>query len=189
MPIVDPGGESLAQKVARLPPAYRAAALDGVDLGQLQYDANFWLRPSQKPPVDDFWIWLLAAGRGFGKTYSAAQWARKKAMSMPGSRGALVARTAADVRDVIVMGDSGLMEISSDSDRPVFEPSKRLVTWPNGSSALLFSSEEPSQLRGPQFHWGYAEELASWKWVADDSGLTAWDNLKIAIDTAHAWRG
>lgn len=61
-----------------------------------------------------------------------------------------------------------------------YEPSKRLLTWPNGTTALCFSSEAPDQLRGPQFHWSLADELASWKYLPDESGLTAWDNLRLA---------
>lgn len=127
---------------------------------------------------------MYLAGEGMIPTHNsraAAEWVRKKAREMPGSRGALVARTAADVRDVIVYGDSGLMSICPPDERPLYEPSKRLLTFPNGTTCLMFSSEEPSQLRGPQFHWGYCEELASWRWLADDSGLTAFDNLKIAV--------
>ncbi len=113
-------------------------------------------------------------------TRAGCEFARDKAKKEPGSRGALVARTAADVRDVIVKGDSGLLAISPPSEMPIYEPSKRLLTWPNGSSALCFSSEEPDQLRGPNFHWALADETASWKYQPDDSGLTAWDNLRIA---------
>lgn len=143
---------SLAQQLAALPEEERDRLLEGVDLEELQWDWSFWRRGNQTPP-SDFWIWILSGGRGMGKTVSMVEWIREKALSMPGSRGALVARTAADVRDVIIQGESGLMARCPPTERPVWEPSKRLITFPNGSQALAFSSEEPSQLRGPQHHW------------------------------------
>jgi len=125
---------------------------------------------------------LYLAGEGMIPTHntrSMCEWARHKAQGPP-TRGALVARTAADVRDVLVAGESGILAVSPPSERPEYEPSKRLLTWPNGSTALMFSSEAPDQLRGPQFHWALADELASWKYLPDESGLTAWDNLRLA---------
>lgn len=126
---------------------------------------------------------MYLCGEGMIPTHNTrtiSEWVRHKAEQMPGSRGALVARTAADARDVIVNGESGILEVSPPEVRPEYEPSKRLLTWPNGTTALLFSSEAPDQLRGPQFHWSVADELAAWKWLPDDSGLNAWDNLRLA---------
>jgi phage terminase large subunit-like protein len=113
-------------------------------------------------------------------TKAGCEWVREKAKKMPGSRGMLVARTAADVRDVLVRGESGILSVCPPSEMPIYEPSKRSLTWPNGSSALCFSSEEPDQLRGVQGHWALADELAAWKYIPDDSGLNAWSNLRIA---------
>lgn len=172
---------SLAQIVAELPEAEREAALADLDPETLSFDPQFWLRPSQLRPINET-DWQLAAvvsGRGFGKTRSMCEWGRSKAQGLP-TRGALVARTAADVRDVLVAGESGILAVSPPSERPDYEPSKRLLTWPNGTTALCFSSEAPDQLRGPQFHWSIADELASWKYLPDESGLTAWDNLRLA---------
>lgn len=81
---------------------------------------------------------------------------------MPGSRGAMVAATAADVRDVLIEGESGMMNISPPHFRPNYQPSIRRLTWPNGSTATLFSAEEPDRLRGPQHHWAICDELAAW---------------------------
>jgi phage terminase large subunit-like protein len=172
---------SLAQIVADLPEADREAMLAEMDEELLAYDPQFWLRPTQLRPINET-DWNLAemiAGRGAGKTRSMCEWSRKKAQGPP-TRGALVARTAADVRDVLVAGESGILAISPPSERPEYEPSKRLLTWPNGTTALCFSSEAPDQLRGPQFHWALADEIASWKYLPDESGLTAWDNLRLA---------
>ncbi len=173
--------KSLAQAVAELPDAEREQVLAGLELDDLQYDPQFWLRPTQLRPINELG-WQLAAmvaGRGAGKTRSMCEWTRQKAQGRP-TRGALVARTAADVRDVLVAGESGILAVSPPSERPEYEPSKRLLTWPNGTTALCFSSEAPDQLRGPQFNWSVADEIASWKYLPDESGLTAWDNLRLA---------
>jgi predicted phage terminase large subunit-like protein len=173
---------SLAQQVAALPDEQREVVLAGLNQADLAFDWGFWGRPEQRRPIttSGWSVCAYIAGRGAGKTKSASEWAREKSRTMPGSRAALVARTAADVRDVLIQGESGIIACSPPSERPEWEPSKRLLTWPNGTTALAFSSEEPSQLRGPQFHWALADEWAAWKWVPDDSGLTAWENLRIA---------
>lgn len=174
-------GMSLMQKIALLDDAAREEALKDIDPEALLWDWSAWARPEQRVPDNDDWaVFLYLAGRGAGKTRAGCEWARHKAMSSPGSRGGLVARTAADVRDVLISGESGILNICPPSERPVWEPSKRKLTWPNGSSAICFSAEEPSQLRGPQFDWALADELAAWKAIPDDSGLNAWDNLTFA---------
>jgi phage terminase large subunit-like protein len=120
-------------------------------------------------------MWLILAGRGYGKTRTAAEWARMQAEQMPGCRGALVARTAADTRDVLVEGESGILAVSPPSFMPVYEPSKRRVTWPNGSTATLYSADKPDLLRGPQHHWAIADELAAWRYPE------AWDMLMMGL--------
>jgi phage terminase large subunit-like protein len=172
----------MAQRVALLSSEERAKILDGLDPAKLQYDWKFWARKSQYiDPVDLSWfLALFLAGRGAGKTRSAMEWVRGKVAAMPGSRGAFVARTAADVRDVLVDGDSGILAISPDDEKPLWEPTKRRLTWPNGTTATLFSSEAPDSLRGPQFHWAVGDEVATWETTPDASGLTALDNLRIA---------
>lgn len=100
----------------------------------------------------------MLAGRGWGKTRTINEWALTQAR--PGTRGAIVAATAADVRDVMVEGQSGLHTICPSI---LYEPSKRKITWPNGAQASLFSADEPDRLRGPQFHWAICDELAAWR--------------------------
>ena len=126
---------------------------------------------------------MYLAGDGMIPTHNtrgSCEWVREKAMRMPGSRGALVARTAADVRDVLVQGESGVLAISPPSERPEYEPLKRRLVWPNGTVATLFTADAPDQLRGPQQHWSLCDELATWNPTPDASGLTAWDNVRIS---------
>lgn len=141
----------------------------------LRYEWAFWARPSQLPPAGDWITWLILAGRGFGKTRTAVEWARAQAEAMPGSRGALVGRTAADTRDVLVEGESGILAVSPPWFRPRYEPSKRRLTWPNGSVATLYSADKPDLLRGPQHHWAVADELAAWRYGE------AWDQLLFGL--------
>ena len=174
--------KSLAETVADLPQADRDALLADLDPETLQWDSDFWLRPEQMQPTGDEWaIWLYMAGRGAGKTRAAAEWVREMAKSNDAQyRFALVARTASDVRDTLIEGDSGILNVTPPSERPEYQPSKRKLTWPNGHTALCFTADEPDQLRGPQFHYAWADEAAAWRQVPDASGMTAWDNLRVA---------
>jgi phage terminase large subunit-like protein len=145
-------------------------------------------RASQRWPTQEFDVWLLLAGRGFGKTRTGAEWAIHKAHSMPGSRGALVGPIAGDTRDILVEGESGIMTCARATFRPVYEPSKRRLTYPNGSIQMLYSAEEPDRLRGPQHHYGWFDELASWKrlqhtWDMAQLGMRLGDHPEICITT------
>jgi phage terminase large subunit-like protein len=175
-------GKSMAELVAELTLDEREALLNGLDQESLPWDWSFWGRPEQQaPPGDDWNIWLVLAGRGFGKTRLAAEWVRDQArFTNTGQRRfALVARTAADVRDVIVEGESGIINVSPPSERPHYEPSKRRLTWPNGNTATLFTADEPDSLRGPQFTHAWGDEVAAWRQTPDAAGMTAFDNLRV----------
>lgn len=115
-------------------------------------------------------------------TRAAAEWVREKAKDTTQGtiRFLLVARTAADVRDVIVSGDSGILSVSPPSEMPLYEPSKRRLTWPNGNVALCATADEPDGLRGVQAHYAWADELAAWRQTPDKAGMTSWGNLRIA---------
>jgi len=175
-------GKSLAETIAMLPQDEQREILQGFDPETLQWDWTFWGRPEQQaPPGDDWNLWLLLAGRGFGKTRTAAEWVREQAKytNTGQRRFALVARTAADVRDVIVEGESGIINVSPPSERPHYEPSKRRLTWPNGNTATLFTADEPDSLRGPQFTHAWGDEVAAWRQTPDAAGMTAFDNLRV----------
>ena len=138
-------------------------------------DWSHWARPAQMPPEGDWRIWLLLAGRGFGKTRCGAEYIRAQIECGAVMRVALVAPTAADARDVMVEGESGLLRIAPPQCRPVFEPSKRRLTWPNGAIATMFSADEPERLRGPQFDAAWCDELAAWRYPE------AWDMLMMGL--------
>jgi|SRR5215831_2417754 len=141
----------------------------------LQYDWRFWGRPGQHAP-NWFWrVWLILAGRGWGKTRTGAEWVRYQVEKMGRMRLAFVAPTAADGRDVMVEGESGILAVSPPWFKPLYEPSKRRLTWPNGAIATLYSAEDPDQLRGPQHEAAWADEIAAWKYAE------TWDMLMFGL--------
>ena len=104
----------------------------------LRYEWGSRARDEQKEPPGDWRVWLLLAGRGFGKTRTGAEEVRRRVGMRTARHIALVAPTAADVRDVMVEGESGLLAIAPPWDRPEYEPSKRRLTWENGAIATTY---------------------------------------------------
>jgi phage terminase large subunit-like protein len=147
-----------------------------------------WARDDQVPdraPPQGWHCWLVLGGRGAGKTRAGAEWVKAKVEGQdwtgkPAKRLALIAATHDDARKVMVEGVSGLMAVHEDEWRPSFAPSKRLLTWPNGAVAQLFSAEEPDQLRGPQFDAAWCDELAKWRYPQ-----AAWDMLQFGLRLGH----
>ena len=150
--------------------------LDEDEATALNYIWELHARPSQLPPKDDWNTWLILAGRGFGKTRTGAEWVRAQVENNQAGRIALVARSLTEAQSIMIEGESGILNISPPSNRPIYEPSKRKLTWPNGAHALVFSSHEPDQLRGPQFDAAWCDELASWEYPSQ-----TWDNLAFAL--------
>lgn len=163
-------------------------SLTPAELVALNYDWRTWARPNQLAPAWDWTIWLLMAGRGFGKTRTGSEWVIEQAKKFPESRGALVSMDAGSARDVMVEGESGILACSPPDFMPNYEPSKRRLTWPNGSVATIFTSVSPEDLRGPQHHWVWADELAAWSnvqltWDMMMFGLRLGRNPQIIITT------
>lgn len=178
---------SLAERLAVLPPPARARLLNQLQpeaARRLLHDWRFWARPKQLPPPGDWFCWLVVAGRGFGKTRMGVEWVRAQVEgptplnagpSAP-ARVALVADTLTDGREVMIDGESGFLACAPTDQRPHYEASRRRLCWPNGAQALLYSAEEPDQLRGPQHHIAWADELAKWRYGED-----CWSNLLLGL--------
>lgn len=115
------------------------------------------------------------AGRGFGKTRTGAEYTRRQIESGRCGRFALVARTVADVRDVMVEGESGILAVCPPWNKPHYEPSKRRLVWPNGAIATTYSADKPDMLRGPQHDGAWVDELAAWRYPE------AWDMLMLGL--------
>lgn len=148
------------------------ASLSDEQAGALLRDWSFLARDEQLPPPGDWAFWIYLAGRGAGKTRTGAEWVRQQIKNGM-KRGGLIAPTSADARDVMIEGESGLIAVCQDDDithdgqhlgKPVYEPSKRRVTWKNGAMVTTFSADEPDRLRGPQHEFIWADELCAWRY-------------------------
>lgn len=118
-------------------------------------------------------ITLFLAGRGFGKSFSLSGAIHEWVDSGKYGRIHIVARTAADVRDVVIEGPSGLIAWAPrDREPPRYYSQKKRVTFWNGAQAFVFSAEEPDSLRGPQCHATACDELAAWKYMRE-----CWDQI------------
>lgn len=142
----------------------------------LLHDWELWARNDQVIPDGSWSVWLILTGRGWGKTRTGAEWVRAQIATGRCRRVALVARTAADVRDVVIEGESGILEISHPAERPAWEPSKRRLTWRNGAIATTYSADEPDSLRGPQHDGAWCDEVGAWRFAQE-----AWDNLMFGL--------
>ena len=131
-------------------------------------------RAAQRPPAGEWDVWMALAGRGWGKTRTGAEWVIDQARTL--ERGALIGPTAADTRDILVQGESGILASAPATFRPVYEPSKRKLTYPNGAIQMCYSADEPDRLRGPQHHYGWFDELAAWRYLQN-----AWDMAQLGM--------
>jgi len=150
--------------ILSLPPGRRAELIGEMsprDCAFLFYDWNLWARPDQEPPPGDWIVWLILAGRGAGKTRAGAEAVRRWSQQFPIVN--LIGPTADDVRDVMVLGESGLLNVCRPAERPRFLPSAGRLEWPNGAVSLMFSAEEPDRLRGKQHMKLWCDELAAWR--------------------------
>jgi phage terminase large subunit-like protein len=182
---------SKAEWLSSLPIEEQAAfrqALTKAEALELEYAWPFWGRKNQFAPDGAWQIWLVLAGRGFGKTRTGAEWVRSMVCGKtPLAAGkckhvAIIAETAKDARDVMV-GDgrlpgegSGLMQVHPKDFMPLYEPSKRRMTWPNGAVASIYNGSEPDQLRGPQHDAAWCDELAKWQYAQE-----SWDQLQFGL--------
>ena len=76
----------------------------------------------------------------------------------------------------MIEGEAGILTCSRPDFRPIYEPTRRKLTWPNGAIALTYSAAAPDQLRGPSFDGAWADELAAWQFAQE-----AWDNLLFGM--------
>lgn len=187
-------------------------AISGADptvLEALAHDWSFWGRPAQWEPTScerqfcgcaNKWThWLVCAGRGWGKTRTGAATVANWADLHPGCRIALIGATSNDVRKVMIQGDSGILATARPDFKPLYNPSLMQLTYPcpchrgsavqfncpdgRNSLAFPFSADEPERFRGPQHHFYWADEIASWKRVDD-----CWSNLNMGLRLTSAGR-
>jgi phage terminase large subunit-like protein len=141
----------------------------------LPYSWSRHARTDQLPPSGAWLVWLILAGRGWGKTRTGAEWIKDEALRTPGTRWAVVAPTYADARDTCVEGESGLLSVLPDDRVKDWNRSLGELILVNGSRIKLFSADKPDRLRGPQHHGAWCDELAAWTYPE------AWDQLQFGL--------
>jgi len=170
---------SLFERIALCAPRRRAELLVGFGPAELTWLAHDWrsrARPAQLAPPGDWSVWLMMAGRGFGKTRAGAEWVRGIAEADGAARIALVGASLHEARAVMVEGASGLLAIAPPHRRPLWQPALRQLRWASGATATLYGAAEPDALRGPQHSHGWADEIAKWPRAGE-----AWDNLAMGL--------
>ena len=154
------------------------------ELEYLEHDWSFWGRPNQQLTDEDWFVWLILAGRGWGKTRTAveciSQMLRGKTpLSAPSNAPevmSIIADSPFDMRQYTIEGPSGFMNVGPPDYRPLHEPSKKTLTWPNGAKALLFSSEDPEALRGASGSFFWWDELAKSRYAK-----AGWSNMLFGM--------
>jgi phage terminase large subunit-like protein len=177
---------SMAEHLASLPVERRENILSKLsdrDAEDLLSDFAFFLRPKQRAPEGNWSVLLARSGRGWGKTYMGSAWVHERAMSHPRRWIAIVARTPADARDFVVEGPGGLLRNAPRAEKPDWEPSKRRLTWPNGSWATIFSDEQPDQLRGFSGDTAWLDEFAKFQNPED-----VWNTMSFGMREASTDR-
>lgn len=170
---------SPADKIAALPPADQEAFLSSLTPEQVQELVHKWAgwkaRPSQEIPGGDWAYWLINAGRGAGKTRTGAEtvreWIKRGEQYVN-----LIGATADDARDIMVEGESGILSICPDHERPEYKKHESKLVWPNGAVSLIFTADKPERLRGKQHGKVWADELAAWRYLQE-----AWAQLKFGL--------
>lgn len=166
--------------LAALPEAAREAvlaALPPAHKRELTTRWSRWAHPGQRPPPGDWRVWLIRAGRGFGKTRAGAEWVSDYARRRADARIALVGATLDDARRVMVEGASGLLAVARDDEAIGWNRTRGELRFPSGARGYVYSAHAPEALRGPEHHVAWCDELAKWGRFGD----AAWDNLMLGL--------
>lgn len=141
------------------------------------YCWEFLARKNQELPQELGWtVWLILAGRGWGKTRTGSETIKKLVKERKVRRIALVSATAGDARDVMIEGKSGILSVYPENAKPKYEPSKRRITWDNGTIATVYTGEKPDRLRGPEHDFAWVDEIAAYKYPKE-----TYDNLMMGL--------
>ncbi|MBO9715063.1 terminase family protein [Sphingomonas sp.] len=176
-----PAGPDVIERLLALSPEDRAKAIRSLKWPEArELDERWWAwaLPGQREPGGEWRIWLIRAGRGFGKTRAGAEWLSEMARSTPGAKIALVGATIEDVRRVMIEGSSGLIEVARIGETVTWKPSRGELRFHSGARAFVYSATAPEKLRGPQHHFAWCDELGKW---GDQHGIQAWDNLMLTL--------
>jgi phage terminase large subunit-like protein len=145
-------------------------------LRTLLYAWPVWAHDGQLPPEGEWRVWLMLAGRGFGKTRAGAEWVSALARERPDAVFALVGATPAEVERVMIRGSSGLMAVARAEEDFLYYPSRGRVEFASGATAYVYSGANPDGLRGPEHDFAWCDELAKWC-----HPQAAFDNLMLTM--------
>jgi phage terminase large subunit-like protein len=133
-------------------------------------------RPEQLIPEGEWRIWMIMAGRGFGKTRTGAETIRHWVDSGQYRRIALIGDNMLNAEQVMIEGISGLLKCYPPGEAPVYERSKQRLVWKNGAVAELYAAEAYENLRGPQFDAAWIDEMAKFR-----TPELVWDQLMLGL--------
>lgn len=168
--------QSVAERLADLPADQRAEVLGKLTEAEAEALLHDWrgflARPEQIAPEGDWDIWLVLAGRGFGKTETGARWVKEQVEAGVKSI-ALIAETQKDLEEVMV---ARILAVHPEGQKPSVRYKPVRITWPNGAVALGYNGTEPNQLRGPEFEAAWLDELAKYRHARE-----TWDMLQFGM--------
>ncbi len=149
-------------------------ALSDAAAYDMLYSWPKWARDERMPPPGDWTTWLLMGGRGSGKTRAGSEWVRQLARERV-SPIALVGETMSEAVEIMVRGDSGILAVHPEEERPTLHGKNRL-SWPNGVEASILTASDPERFRGPQFAAAWCDEIGKWPHAEE-----AWDMLQFGL--------
>jgi phage terminase large subunit-like protein len=175
-------GKAVVARLRALPPEARRTALEAAGEEYVKaVDERWpvWAHPGQLPDHDDWTVWVMLTGRGFGKTRAGAEWVSEKARRCPDAKIALVAANPKEARRVMIEGRSGLLAVAREGDERRlirWEPGLGRISFASGAEAFVYSGADGDSPRGAEHHYAWCDELAKWRQARD-----AWDNLMLTM--------
>jgi phage terminase large subunit-like protein len=149
--------------------------LSAAEMEALLKDWKFLARKEQLPPPGDWMIWLILAGRGFGKTRTGAEWLVEQHRDKGCQISGIVATNFDDLKRYCIRGPSGILSVAGDFAPEPKDGLMRLI-WPNGTETLCFTSQKPDRIRGPNLEKVWADEFAAWAYLEE-----CWENIEFAL--------
>ncbi len=177
--MLPPSHTSWNKVLAGLGTSAREAIIASLSDGEVVDASTDWFlqaRREQIPPLWDWFVWIIMAGRGFGKNFAGSNWLINEHVSGHAKNSGIIAATSADLRRFCVEGPSGILSQAPDWFRPSYKPATSKLVWPDGATTSLFTSEIPDRLRGPNLDKVWCDELAAWRYLDD-----TWDMLQLCL--------
>ncbi len=177
--MLPPAHLSWNKVLATLDDSTRDSIIESLSDGDVTHASTDWFlhaRREQIPPLWDWFTWVVMAGRGFGKNWAGSNWLINEHVEGRAKNSAVIAATSSDLRKYCIEGPSGILSLAPPWFRPDYQPSKTRLVWPDGTLTLLFTSEKPERLRGPNLDKVWCDELAAWRYLDE-----TWKMLQLCL--------